>query len=103
MAIGMSDEDSKIPIKWRAAVPDGRSAGSVSQFIREYLCRHGASCTRDELLRAIRSESDLLARLERGQGLARLLQNMRYSGFVTIDGEIVRATSRTLRRTVERC
>ena len=98
----MPDEDSRIPIKWRAGVPDGRSVGSVSQFIREYLCRHGGSCTRDELLRAIRAEPKLFAKLERGQGLARLVQNMRHSGFVTIEGELVRATSRTLRRTVER-
>ena len=103
MAPSLRDEDSRIPIRWRAGVPDGRSAGSLSQFIREHLCRHGGRCTRGELLRAIRAEPDLLARLEQGQGLARLLQNMRYSGFfVTIDGEIVRATSRTLRRTVER-
>ena len=98
----MSDEDSRIPIKWRAGVPDGRSAGSLSQFIREYLCRHEGRCTRDELLQAIRRRPELLAKLERGQGLARLVQNMRHSGFVTIDGDIVTATSRTLRRTVER-
>ena len=98
----MPSENLRIPIKWRAGVPDGRSAGSVSQFIREFLCRHGGSCTRDELLRAIRAEPKLLAKLERGQGFARLVQNMRHSGFVTIEDDIVRATSRTLRRTVER-
>ena len=96
----MPNETSRIPIKWRAGVPDGRSVGSVSQFIREHLCRHGGSCTRDELLRAIRGEPTLLAKLERGQGLPRLVQNIRHSGFVTIDGDIVTATSRTLRRTV---
>lgn len=99
MALSLPDEDSRIPMRWRAGVPDGRSAGSLSQFIREYLCRHGARCTRDELFRAIRAEPDLLARLERGQGLDRLLQNMRYSGFVSLDGETVTATTRTLRRT----
>ena len=98
MALSFRDEDSRIPIKWRAGVPDDRSAGSLSQFIREYLCRHRGRCTRDELLRAIRAEPDLLARLERGQGLPRLLMNMRYSGFVTIEGEAVTATARTLKR-----
>jgi len=99
MAPNLPDEDSRIPIEWRAGLPDGRSAGSLSQFIREYLCRHGGRCTRDELLRAIRAEPDLLARLERCQGLPRLLMNMHYSGFVTTDGEIVTATAKTLRRT----
>lgn len=96
------DERVRLPNKLRFRVPDGRSAGSISQFIREYLVRHGGACARDELLQAIRREPELAARLDRGQGLARLLQNMCYSGFVTIDGEIVTATSRTIRRTVER-
>ena len=38
-------------------------------------------------------------RLARGQGLPRLLMNMQYSGFVTIEGETVKATQRTLMRT----
>lgn len=36
-------------------------------------------------------------RLARAQGLAPLLLNMRYSGFITIEGETVKATGRTLR------
>lgn len=77
-------------------MPDGRSAGSISQFIREYLVQHGGACTRDELLQAIRREPELPARLDHGQGLDRLLQNMRYSGFVTISGTSVRASPRTI-------
>lgn len=96
----MSDELLRLPIKWRPRVPDGRSAGSISQLIREYLVRHGGACTRDELLQAIRRQPELAARLECGQGLERLLQNMRYSGFVTIEGEAVTATARTLKRTL---
>ena len=99
MSASLPDEDARIPIKWRAGVPDGRSAGSLSQFIRDYLCRHGGRCTRGELLRAISAEPNLLARLERGQGLTRLLQNMRHSGFVSIDGETITATPKALRRT----
>lgn len=96
----MSDEALRLPNRWRPRAPDGRSAGSISQFIREYLVRHGGACTRDELLQAIRSKPDLVVRLDHGQGLDRLLQNMRHSGFVTISGENVSATSRTLRRTL---
>ena len=96
----MSDELVRLPLRWRLGVPDGRSAGTISQFIREYLVRHGGACTREELLRAVRREPELAERLDRGQGFERLLQNMRYSGFVTIDGETVSASARTLRRTL---
>ena len=72
----------------------------MSQFVREYLVRHGGVATREELLQAIRRDTKLAARLERGQGLNRLLQNMRYSGFLTLHGETVRASARTLRRTL---
>lgn len=92
----MTEDVSKIPLRWRPGSPDGRSAGSLSQFVREHLVRSGGGCTRDQLLQAIQRESDLAVRLERGQGLGRLLQNMKYSGFVTLLGETVLATERTL-------
>ena len=95
----MSDDLLRVPLRWRRG-PDGRSAGSISQFIREYLVRHGGACTRDELLQAVRREPELAERLDRGQGFERLLQNMRYSGFVTISGTSVRASPRTVKRTL---
>lgn len=98
----MPDEASRMPLRWRPREPDGRSAGSIFQFIREYLVRHGGTCTRKELLQAVRSEAHLAARLDRGQGFERLLQNMRHSGFVTINEDIVTASSRTLKRTLNR-
>jgi hypothetical protein len=94
------DEDLTLPIKWRRRAPDGRSAGSISQFVREYLVRHGGTCTRDELLQAIRREPALSARLDRSQGFDRVLQNMRYRGFVMISGDSVKASPRTIRRTL---
>ena len=98
----MPDEGGTLPLKWRPRVPDGRSAGSIFQFIREYLVQHGGTCTRNQLLQAVRSQAELAARLDHGQGFERLLQNMRHSGFITISGDTVTASARTLRRTLNR-
>ena len=89
----------RFPLKWRLSPPDGRSMGSISQFVREYLVQHDGVATRDELLKALNSVPHLAHRLTRGQGLNRLLQNLRHSGFVTLEGERVEATERTWRRT----
>ena len=101
MPAAKSDSESAInqPLKWRQRPPDGRSAGSTSQFIREYLVRHRGAATRGEILQAILSKPALADRLGRSQGLNRLIQNLRHGGFVTVAGEVVTATARTLRRT----
>ena len=98
----VTDEFAKVPLRWRPRGPDGRSAGSLSQYVREYLVRNGGSCTREQLLEAIRSEPNRAARLERGQGLSQLLQNLKYGGFVTLVGDSVIATPRTMSRTLIR-
>ena len=90
-----SSQNSFIP-----SPPDGRSHGTLSQAIRELLCRQGGRCTRDSIRIALEADAHLRGRLHDGQGLARLLRNMQYSGFVMIDGETVTATSRTLHRTM---
>lgn len=92
------DRDVRLPLKWRCGSPDGRSTGSLSQFIRELLCQHGGVSSREDLLRAIQRKPKLAARLAQGQGLAALLRNMRHSGYVTIEGETVKATRRTIKR-----
>ena len=79
--------------------PDGRSRGSLSQTIREHLCRSGGCSTRQAIRDELNSNARLRQRLGEGQGLERLLRNMQFSGFLTIDGEDVRATVKTLRRT----
>ena len=98
----MTEDDATVPLRWRRRGPDGRSAGSLSQFVRDILVTNGGTRTRGELLEAIRSDPKLAARLERGQGLNQLLQNMRSSGFVTLDGDLVIATARTMNRTLIR-
>ena len=73
--------------------------GSLSQAVREHLCRQGGSSNRDAIYTALMNDPRMAERLARGQGLPRLLMNMQYSGFVTIEGETVKATQRTLMRT----
>jgi len=87
-------ESEWIPIRWRRHVYAPGCAESLSQFIRDMLERHGGACTRGETLSAIRARPTMSERLDAGQGLSRLLQNMKHSGFVTLEGEIVRRTIR---------
>lgn len=42
--------------------------------------------------------SDAARRLERSQGFSRLLDNMKHSGFIEFDGDIVRRTGRRIGR-----
>ena len=67
---------------------------NLCQLVRETLERHGGECSRGELLAAILAEGTEAKRLARGQGFARLLANMKHSGFVELEGSIVRRTSR---------
>ena len=71
----------------------------MSQFVREFLVRQGGTCTRNELLDAIRQEPAIAARFERSQGLNSLLNNLRNSGFVNLSGQTVMASDRTNRQT----
>ena len=96
----MPDNNFALPKKWLPRPPDGRSAGTLSQFIREHLVRNGGACTKDDLLGAIREQPALFVRLERGRGLSHLLDTMRRGGFVTLEGPLVRASARTLRQTL---
>ena len=93
-----STESERLPLRWRQHNYDSRSAGSLSQFIRAVLERHGGACTRDEIYSAIRADRHASERLCSGQGLPRLLQNMKHSGFVTLDGDMVRRTGRKVGR-----
>lgn len=75
-----------------------RSRGSLYEFVRATLAVHGGTSTKQELLSAIQANSDMAQRLERSQGFARLLQNMKHSGFIELDGETVRRTGRRVGR-----
>lgn len=74
------------------------SRGSLYEFVRHSLAERGGSCTRQELLSAIKANPVAAERLERSQGFARLLHNMKHSGFVELEEELVRRTTRKLGR-----
>ena len=77
----------------------GRAAAvTLYQLIRETLDEHGGSCLRAELLVAILANPHAAERLSCSQGFSRLLQNMRNSGFIELNGELVRRTKRRVRR-----
>lgn len=73
---------------------DGRSSGSLYEFIRRTLAAHGGVCSRSDLLHAILSDPDASARLEQTKGLTAALGNLKSSGFVVLDGDLVRRTAR---------
>lgn len=87
-----------IPRAWRLRAPPKTIPGPLYGMVRQYLCDNGGSCLRSELLDAIRADPTGAERLERGQGLSRLLNNMKHSGDVFLDGERVVASARAYRR-----
>ncbi len=85
------------PIRWRSGAPPGR-AQSLYQFVRQYLWQAGGSCSRAELLAAMSRDEAVRTRLTNSQGFLALLTNMRHSRELILDGQMVRATDRALRR-----
>ena len=87
-----------VPNRWRSDRVDGRSAGSLFELIRRQLAAHQGVRTRPQLLEAIRSDPQASERLGRTQGFGAVLSNMKSSGFVELENEIVRATGRRVGR-----
>jgi len=67
---------------------------SLYHFVRETLESQGGRCSREQLLAAILADAAAAEQLARSQGLGRLLNNMKHSGFVEFDGAMVRRTAR---------
>ena len=67
---------------------------SLYQLVRETLESRGGSCSRGELLTAILADATEAERLAGSRGFARLLDNMKHSGFIEFDGAMVRRTAR---------
>lgn len=80
--------------KWSLDGTDPRSAGSLYEFVRRTLADHQGVCTRTQILEAILADPRASERLQRSQGFAALLSNMKHSGFIQFDGELVRRTTR---------
>ena len=67
-------------------------------LVRSVLDENGGVCTRGQLLNAILHEPEAANRLAKSRGFGPLLTNIKHSGFIEIDGEIVRRTSRRVGR-----
>lgn len=86
------------PNRWRSDPKDGRSAGTLSQFVRETLAARGGACTRAQLYDSILADGRFAERVEQRQGISGLLDYMRRSGFIEIEGELIRRTRRVVGR-----
>ena len=71
-----------------------RNPASLYDFVREMLALRGGSCSRRELLAAIQAHPRAESLLERSQDYTCLLLNMKHSGFVELEGDLVRRTKR---------
>ncbi len=87
-----------VPNHWRSGRVDGRSVGSLFEFVRQELGAHEGVRTRSQLLEAIRRDANATERLKRSRGFVAILGNMKSSGFVELENDIVRATSRRVGR-----
>lgn len=87
-----------VPNRWRSDRVDGRSVGSLFEFIRQQLAVHDGVRTRAQLLDAIGRHPQAAERLGRTRGFSAVLGNMKSSGFVELENEIVRATGRRVGR-----
>jgi hypothetical protein len=95
------DKDySSSPKRWQPRPPDGRSVGTASQFVREFLCQNGGSCTVEDLHRAMSNEEKFAEKLLDKGFFGRLLLNLKYGGHIEIDRPLIIATAKTLRRTI---
>jgi len=92
----------RAPKAGRVGPPTRGVPGTLYDFVRRYLSQHGGSCTRDDLLVAIRSSPVHCQRLDAGRGFAALMSNMYHSGDVLLEGNTVRASARALRRLANR-
>jgi hypothetical protein len=82
----------------RVGPPTSGVPGSLYDFVRRHLVANGGTCSREDLLAALQSDPVIRERLARGRGFRALVNNMRFSGDVTLDRDRVTATSRTYRR-----
>lgn len=81
----------------RVGKPTYGDPTSLYAFVRRALGRTGGVIEIRDLAAAFESGPDLKGRLN-SRGLKGLLTNMMHSGEVVFDGDMVRATSRALRR-----
>lgn len=70
---------------------------TLYEIVRRLLETDGP-CSRAELLAKLSANPEAAERLKRSRGFSALLLNMKHSGFIELDGEIVRRTGRNVGR-----
>jgi hypothetical protein len=98
LRIGMKETESRLNGMREPIDGATRPAASLYAFIRATLASHGGVCSRQELLASIEADPEMANRLARSQGFPRVLQNMKHSGYVELDGQLVRRTVRRVGR-----
>ena len=73
---------------------DGRSKNSLAAFIRRTLSAHDGVCNRRQLLQCVLEDPEACQLLKHGSSFSSALLNMKYSGFLEFEGDLVRRTSR---------
>ena len=66
---------------------------TLYEFVRRTLATR-SMCTRDELLSIMMDDQEVAQRLADSQGFSRLLNNMKQSGFIELEGKLIRRTKR---------
>ena len=82
----------------RLSPSDGRCQGTLAQFVRNFLCRAGGTCSRVQLLTAIQDDPVMTLKLRTPRSFDQLLRNMQYAGDIKLHQAIVVATARTVAR-----
>lgn len=83
---------------WRVGPPISGVAGTLYDFVRHFLSNCGGSACRISVEEALLSDPLMRQKLERSRGFQSLINNMRHSGDITVEGENVRMTARSVRR-----
>lgn len=86
------------PNRWRSKPPDGRSSGTLTQLVRDILAGQGGVCTRSQLLHILEADPRVAPGLALAQALPRVLDYMKRSGFIEVEGELVRRRRREVGR-----
>lgn len=86
------------PNRWRSNPQDGRSSGTLSQLVREALAHHCGVCTRSQLLDLLKADPRVAPGRALAQALPRVLDYLKQSGFIEVEGELVSRTRREVGR-----
>jgi hypothetical protein len=98
MAFGLGPEQARVvragfatrsTVKKKART-DYRREGTAADFARSFIQQSGGSCAREQLRAAMLKDPTMASRLHDPKSFARLVFNLKESGRVDVDGEMLR-------------